>query len=218
VTLNTQIWLHGPIHGRTAFNLSLTALLTAANRADQIATAQISEQRAGEVPDWVLDRDPAPTQEQIDYWRHDYDKIGTVLGQGLPGIVDCEYRDGGSPLATEDVYEDEDEGEEPYITQRKSQVELSWDTAYGYNENGLSCSMLHAKALILLYESLPDRITLTWQNEYTGDIFEGLNGLDRLLDNGDKAADWFENLVKPALEAEHPGIQWTTDIRRQIEN
>jgi hypothetical protein len=165
MTLNTRIWLHGPIHGRAAFNRALSAIMCAVDRVDEIASAQIRESS------------PNPLGG--------YSSIHTVIGQGLPGIVDCDYREDGSPLATEDVYsDDEDDVYEDgtrWIDQRKCQAELSWDTAYGYQENGLSCSMLHAKALILLYESLPDDVTLTWQNEYTGDIFDGLDGLDSLL-------------------------------------
>lgn len=206
MTLDTRIWLHGPIDGDTAFRLALRALLAAADREAETSTAQVVEHAAGTLPDWLAvhahsSGDPAGAAARAEKYRRRHDTISTVIGQGLPGIVECDYHADGSPLASEDVY-DEDEGE-GYLSQRACQVQLSWDTGYGYEvRKGFGCTELHARALVLLHASLPDGVTMTWRNEYSGEVFDGLDGLPGFLGDGGAANDWFRNVALPAVTAD----------------
>lgn len=176
MTLNTSVLLFGDITGDQACELALGALLDAAGRGDERDTAQ-----------W---KQYSPTNRC------------TVIGQGLPGIVDVNYNpDGGDCLYT--TYEYDDDDNETEIL-NPCAAELSWDTAYGYREGGLTCTELHASALIYLYQSLPDGVTMRWQNEYSGKWWDGLDndGLTDFLGGGDEAFAWFHNVVVPVMEAE----------------
>ena len=214
MTLDTRIWLHGTIKGEDAFALSLHALLKAAGHKTEVGTGHTRRYSAGELPEWVADVKPGDkmlngsdwTEERIEMHRAKRDSISTVIGQGLPGIVDCDFRADGSPLAPEDVHEEfdsrwHDSPEEVTVEQRACQVQLSWDTAYSYNEGGMGCTELHARALVNLFQTLPAGVTMTWQNEFTGDVFAGLDGLVEFLGDGSSARSWFNNEAMPAILA-----------------
>lgn len=208
MTLHTRIWLHGPIAGEDAFRLSLRALLKAAGRESEESTALIDRRAVGTLSKYAADKKVGDvlrnghvwTAENTENDRAKCDQIYTRIGQGLPGIVDCDYRADGQPLASEDVWATEFE-DETYLDQRACQVELGWDTAYSYNVRGMGCSELHGVALINLWQSLPAGVTLQWQNEFTGEIFDGLNGLDSFLSDGLKAQAWFIEEAAPAIAA-----------------
>lgn len=194
MTLNTKILLDGPISGQAAFDLGLKALLLAAGRQDEFATVLVERTAAGQMPEWGI----------LESHRARNDKIETQVGQGLPGIVECEFLSDGSPLATEDIYEEEDLGDgdvERYLTTRACGVRLSWDTGYAYRDRGLDCTKLHALALIDLHESLPEGVTMRWVNEYSDEMHSGIEGIEGFLGHGDSAQQWFSNVVLPMIEA-----------------
>jgi hypothetical protein len=82
-------------------------------------------------------------------------------------------------------------------------VEVTFDTAYGYaDENGERCNQLHARYIAQLGAWLDRRgIPWKWQNEYTGEWFDGYNGLAEFSSSRD-ATDWFDSVVRPVIEAQ----------------
>lgn len=81
-------------------------------------------------------------------------------------------------------------------------IEVSFDTAYGYRgENGETCNQLHARYVGQLGAWLDKRgIPWKWKNEYTGEWFDGYEGLAEFARNRD-AMDWFDSEVAPVIRA-----------------
>jgi len=176
MTLDTRVWVHGPIHGRDLFKLALKSILHAADRLDEVHTVELVEREGS---------------------------IHTRIGQGLPAIVEVSFNEDGSPLALEDTYDDE---EPEWVVQRKCQAQLSWDTGYGYHdERCATAAVLHSFALATLAQLLPEGVTLSWENEFDGTIHQGVNtdDLTAFCGSGIEAVTWFETVAKPAIEAEH---------------
>jgi hypothetical protein len=144
MTLHTRVLLDGPINGETAFAAALQSICEAGAARDRIDTA-------------VVVRRPG--------------RIYTAIGQGLPGIVDCDYM-GDGPLRVEDVRDDDGDVEEYACT-----VEVGWDTAYAYTDASGDCEDLHHRAIVRLRDLLPARVALRWVNEFTGDLHMELDGL-----------------------------------------
>lgn len=130
-------------------------------------------------------------------------QIYNACGQGLDAWLTIAYGVDG-PLDVE-LDTDVEEGEEPY--QRWPQphaIRVNWDTAYGYRDSwGRTCNDLHAQYILGVGRWLSARgVRWCWQNEYTGEWFDGPAGLETLSESGAKAQDWFLNAALPAI-AEH---------------
>jgi hypothetical protein len=201
MTLHTRVYLDGPVSGQEAFDLALHAILIAAGRDGEFTSARI-ERRAANVPHPYAVKNFGDNPERLAAWTEDHDFIGTEIGQGLPGITNCKFHADGTPLAATDQWVDDDADGEGYVTQRACTVEVSWDTAYSYSDNGLSCSQLHGLAIVTLHESLPDGVTMRWVNEYNGDEHAGISGIDTFIGDGTSAESWFRTTVLPIIEAE----------------
>lgn len=83
--------------------------------------------------------------------------------------------------------------------------EVTFDTAYSYrDEEGRGCGALHASLVAQLGTWLDEQgIRWAWQNEFTGETHIGdrYEHLFDLFEGGDDAQAWFEEIVKPAIEA-----------------
>ncbi|WP_405490381.1 hypothetical protein [Nocardia sp. NBC_00511] len=178
MTLHTRVAIHGEIDGQEAFQLALEAICVAAGEADRIPTAVL--------------RDPCQNENGST-------SLGTCIGQGLPGIVDCDFRSGAALHPTDERLEDSDGVWTPACW-----VELGWDTAYGYTgPNGASCSDLHARAIVIVHRALAARgIGMSWFNEYTCEWHSGIDDLAGLSAAGLEADLWFRNTVMPAIAIE----------------
>ncbi len=145
MTLTTRVELTGPITTDAAFDLALHALLRAADelhRLDGVATER----------DATL--------------RGDRTSIGTVIGQGLPGIT------------TAKGYDDNRQLRDPL----PHDAEVAWDTVYGHHSRVWpTVEALHGAALVALHATLPEGVTMRWRNEYTGEWFDCLGGLDEFV-------------------------------------
>ena len=80
---------------------------------------------------------------------------------------------------------------------------ISFDTAYGHRgPDGEGCAELHRKYIEVLHDHVTRKgLQIKWQNEFTGEWFDGLAGLDELAKGGADAHDWFSRAVLPALNA-----------------
>jgi hypothetical protein len=159
MTLDTEVWLKGPIDSEAAFTLALDAICQAAERPQDATSAKVFR---------------AP------------DQISTRPGQGLPAWLWLDRDPNGGALYP-------DLG----VT-----VSFSWDTAYSSREgvNGdVDCDLLHARALVYVHGHLPPGVTMKWRNEYTGDVFDGVDGLESLIESGADAQNWFWTVAAPEV-------------------
>lgn len=136
------------------------------------------------------------TDENGSIWNHP--------GQGLCALLDVYYGD-GVPLVKPGDHDRYCDGEAdecfaPCGVPRW--VEVSLDTAYGYREDGLGCGDLHAKLVAELGRWLDGKgIRWSWQNEFTGEVHQGYEGLADLGEGGLRALDWFTAQAAPAIAA-----------------
>lgn len=104
----------------------------------------------------------------------------------------------------EDAEESVKEDEEYYAEHPQGHIELSFDTAYGYQGPGnIGCTALHTYYIIKLATEYfePRGLTFSWQNEYSGEWAEGLDdaALNKFLRSGDDAMKWFQSVI-PVIE------------------
>jgi hypothetical protein len=120
-------------------------------------------------------------------------------GQGFDAWFMSKYRKGG-PLYTEDQIDEEDY-DEPYLTDPACFMKLDFDTAYGYNVPGIGgCSQLHSRYIVALHAWLAAKgVRIKWQNEFTGEYHDGLDGLEEFAGNGDDAQAWFKSILPGVL-------------------
>lgn len=187
MTLNTNIRIEGAASHREVFDASVAAIMHAANRENEIDSALIEYAHAGEGShrvDTMVGNDGSYTSAKRDWTNHTA-QWGTVIGQGLPGIV---------------WVEDEDDH---YM--------LSYDTGYGYREGGLGCTELHVSALVHLTHLLPKGTSVVeWENEYTGEWNKTVGGaigpgVPEFLNGGDDAMEWFARII-PAIMSEMDNV------------
>jgi hypothetical protein len=131
--------------------------------------------------------------------------FGNELGQGLPAILDVEFREDAPVASTEQAAEHTEDCE--WDVKQGSSCDwnhpvvcgilISLDTAYGYTDSYGGCSVLHARYIVDFYTNfvLPRGLSLRWKNEYSGEINEGIDGIEEFLDGGDEAAEWFTGII-----------------------
>ena len=174
MTLDTRVFISGPIDGEAAFALALRAVLTAGGTLDRLNGAIIERTAEGRAPAWMYEK-PAG-KEVLARWEswQKSDSIATPP-QGLPAATTCYYRADGSPLVPVS-----EPGGRPACA-----VEVSWDTAFRYRGPAGGCCDLHAAALIWLYDNLPEGCGFVWRNEFTGEDNVGLSGLGEFTQGSD---------------------------------
>lgn len=148
-----------------------------------------------------------------------YRVLMNQVGQGLPAWLMLYYRPTGMLNSPEESsehsencnlpssrYYDADEpdcgGTNSYTHDPAHWLKVSFDTSYGYNnrEKGWGCSDLHSYYITRLGAWLDERkIPWSWQNEFTGKIHTGYDGLKEFGQNGMDAAQWFTGTVLPAI-------------------
>ena len=125
-------------------------------------------------------------------------------GQGFPAWLMTKYRAEGKPLRDKDMTrhdldpdeyaEDDEYGKEVY--KPACFMEISFDTAYGYQDEYGGCSTLHARYIVDLHAFLLAKgVRIKWQDEFSGDIHNGIHGIEEFLGGGDKAMAWFKEVL-----------------------
>jgi hypothetical protein len=150
--------------------------------------------------DLVAVSDPTAPHESRSHGEHGR---GTVLGQGLAGILEAEVGPDGAELPRDDHPEwaDPEEDYDGLDHDPHAWAEVGWDTAYGYDDEHGGCGTLHARLIVSLGAWLDERgLPWSWYNEFRGDWHEGGAELETLLDGGRAATTWFASIA-PALEA-----------------
>lgn len=149
---------------------------------------------------WFDDRDGSDFRDPGEF------VLRNKAGVGLPALLWLRYRDDGMLRSS---HEEHDEWCDDDCDGRHHDpahwIDVDFDTAYSYHdEQGRTCGVLHASLVAQLGQWLDERgIRWAWQNEFTGDIHIG-DRYERLYDlfsDGDNAHVWFEDIIKPAIEA-----------------
>lgn len=192
MTLNTKVYVLDPSVGYREVFVVCQRLLAKYDEQNRPVTAQRFEEREG--------------------W------IGNERGQELPALMDVTYRL-GAPLRTpeEQAAHDPDictlpdsswYGGDPatlcdgaHRGRPACWLQISFDTAYGAVSKGLRCSELHGRLIVELGDWLDGRgARLKWMNEYSGAVYDGLDGIASLIGDGDQAMAWFDRQVAPVLQ------------------
>lgn len=106
-------------------------------------------------------------------------RYGNVGGLGYSADFNSKYTLDNSYLLDDDVreYNDEEDVEECTYFSPRCFMELSFDTGYGYRGPEGYASDLHEQYIRELHKWLSDRgARLKWKNEFTGEVFEGIDG------------------------------------------
>jgi hypothetical protein len=134
------------------------------------------------------------------------DKPGNIWnkpGQGLCALLDVYYGQGGTALRKPGDHARYCDGEADECFSPcgvPCWLEVSFDTAYGYRGPEGGCGDLHARLVAELGRWLDGKgVRWSWQNEFTGEIHQGYEGLDGLASGGAEASSWFREIVAPAL-------------------
>lgn len=142
------------------------------------------------------------------------------IGQGFCSMYDFRYQFLGYPVEQYDGIVHESDCE-PDCTWHHNSPATGWwvkirlDTSYGFrmeSPEGFAtwgCGDLHAAIVSIMGEWLTRKgISWHWENEFTGEIHEGPEGLSDLGMSGAAAHNWMLNTVAPALEASVGPVTW----------
>ena len=156
--------------------------------------------------------DAHPFSDEPCAYREGQWTMANACGIGLPAWLMIFHRPGEALRPNPDACDDNcwipDEGDddEPEHFHRPAMwCEVTFDTAYSYNEKGHGCGDLHASLVAALGRWLDGRgIAWSWENEFDGKVHSGIDRYERLADLGQmghRAAGWFGAVVLPAIEA-----------------
>lgn len=158
--------------------------------------------------------DVEPKREQD---KCGYSEIWHPAGIGLSAWLLMKYRPGGPSMAECPRYDHEDDEEYAQSVEWHNGqpmnngfgcIQVNWDTAYSYRgPQGESCSELHAALIAALGVWCDKRgIAWKWKNEFTGEWFDGMDGLQEFAgDYANGPSQWFNNVAMPAILAEING-------------
>jgi len=141
-------------------------------------------------------------------WEKDEDVTGleNEPGQGIPAWLITKFRKSGEMLYPKDLTQNEYFGEDEesawgsrlYVP--ACYMDLDFDTSYSYRSALGDCNALHAFFILSLYNWLKGKgVRIKWKNEYTGEIFDGLDGLSEFFHAGSEAQEWFRTVLDENL-------------------
>jgi hypothetical protein len=180
MTLDTRVLITTPVAAKALWDDILEIV---AERHTSPVQVRTKDARDYEVPEGITDG--ITTQ--------------TTIGQGLPAWTRMTYRVSGEPFPS--YTQDPDDYDDPK-TFPASYANISFDTSYGYRDPFGGCATLHARFLVHLHQK---GYTFAWVNEFTGELYEGLDGLEKFMDGGAEAEEWFQTVVLPVIESEMRG-------------
>ena len=144
-------------------------------------------------------------------------EIANAPGQGLDAWLITRHND-GAPINWRQIlyvpdekpdYEDDDDYARECAradAMAEAWAVLDFDTAYGYVSDGKDCGGLHAEYIARICQKVgPEHVR--WQNEFTGEWHDGLDGLADLGRGAAQAVDWFHTTALPAIIADIEAAQ-----------
>jgi len=162
---------------------------------------EIDPHKVFEFCNGLMGADKAISTETYDEWEtNPVISLDNAPGQGFPAWLMSNYRKKG-PLYPMAQYEHDDETGERQLIAPACYMEISFDTAYGYQDSYGGATELHGRYIVALYHWLQKRnVSMCWQNEFTGTIHHGTEGLESFFSGGDRANEWFQNSVLPVFK------------------
>lgn len=210
MTLNTSIYVVGEIDAHDAYTKANALLLDYLKLEGKAPPAQIT------FYDKQRERWDSASKTWVpgDEWA-----IGNQIDQGLPALLDVEYKPHG-PLRTQaesDECEDYCDADcDKLHHDPPCWVEVSYDTAYSYRSSLGGCGDLHARLVHDFGRWLEEQGVSEWgwRNEFTGEKFlepyDRYAQLRQLITGGSEAQDWFRTKVLPAI-----AVEMSEGVRRQ---
>lgn len=126
-------------------------------------------------------------------------------GQGLPAVMSVlghVSRDVNEEAYFDELYEEdyeECEDPEPTMLEPACAMTVSFDTGFGYRDEFGGADNLHGRYIIALYKWLAERgVSIKWREEYTREIHDGLDNIDRMIKN-EAASVFFDSVVMPSV-------------------
>jgi hypothetical protein len=207
VTLNTSIVIGKPYNVHEVYAYCRALLNTPEHVKAEYGPEPGEERSYRSGQKWVLN----PGGIGLDAWLwiyygadgpmvHQHDKWCDIE------VGPAKWDDEGNHTVTQEMVDDHAEQIANDPTENGwGAIEVTFDTAYGYrSDSGEGCSQLHARLVAQLGKWL-DQLALPWkwQNEYTGEWFDGYNGLSEFVGAHEStgAASWFNDVVMPAIQA-----------------
>ena len=186
MTLDTRIYLHDRADYREVF-VKCNQLI-GAHEGIRFTDEPVSDWKDGK-------RLRGPEDGEWTIWN--------APGQGLCALLDLSYRKDAPLRAPGDHYRYCEPDECDGGCAPACWLEVSFDTAYGYRgDNGEGCGDLHARLVAELGRWLDGKgVRWSWQNEFTGEIHSGYEGLTELGAGGLAALEWFAAEALPAIAA-----------------
>lgn len=114
------------------------------------------------------------------------------IGQGFNAILKVQTHEAHN-VNLEDYFDElyeedyEDcEDPEPRMLEPACAMLVSFDTAYGHKDTYGGVNALHGRYIIALHDWLATKgIKIKWKEEYTGEIHDGLDNIERMIENND---------------------------------
>lgn len=180
MTLDTRFIIDHPINAKEVFEFTRAMI--------------------GATEDHVWRHETKPGKVMPEYWTNP--SYRNQIGQGLPALLKVSYGADGPLMETE--YDEDEIGTKPHDP--PGFVEVSMDTAYGYRREGLGCGQLHARYVQTLGRWCEQNgWPYHWKNEFTGEWHTDWRlAAEELVEGGNRANEWFENIVMPRIIAQGP--------------
>lgn len=178
MTLNTVIGLRGNLNFDEVVKLS-NKLIEAKNPTFTEGPSTFSKGL------WQYSNNPG---QGFSAWLYAYRSMEGVDNTDGVWVVE-DYDEDGEVISEEDL---------------DVNIRLEFDTTYGYSDPIYGgCSSLHAFYIMILNQYVLERGgSLVWQNEYTGELNNGLEGIEEFMENGLGAMEWFSG-VKTLIEEKY---------------
>lgn len=150
---------------------------------------------------------PHPEREVIR--REETGAIYNGIAQGLYALIDTKFSTAGllQVEGRDFPWEDyEEDPEFPFEPAPPAIIDVSMDTSYGFDLNGMGCTQLHAgvlRALNAFVLNLHPNAHNHWYNEFAGTwhTFEDSEGWQKFAGDGAAANNWFEDFVRPVISS-----------------
>ena len=150
---------------------------------------------------------PAEFSDRPSYGTSEFDGLrtrGHGIGQGFCSMYDVDYHaDGGviqDGTITHESWCDDPCDDEHARDAFPAYVRIEFDTTYGYRDSrGWGCGDLHAALVGAIGRWCDERgLRWCWENEFTGEIHQGADGLDELGRGGADAQAWMLSVLPAA--------------------
>ncbi|MBF4603724.1 hypothetical protein [Curtobacterium sp. VKM Ac-2884] len=180
MTLNTRVRIKSPVNARALHDWANQELLKVKNPQFDVRETSIANAPGQGFAAWLITEHnggkPFEFQPSL--------PVGSDFWNEFP-----------DELANERAHFDAEPG---------GYVDLTFDTAYSFRDDrGRGCADLHADYIVRTAAHAAELgVQIAWNNEFTGQWHDGIDGLDQFAGNGVDAQRWFFGTALPAIAAQ----------------